>query len=166
MKRLQSRFNETVNLGVLHGSEVMYLEIIESDWSLRMRAEVGATDPVHSTALGKALLAFRPPGQRDLLIPQSPKPVTRRTITDRGALLEQLEVIRTTGYSFEMGENEDGSCCLAAPICNESGVAIAALSVSGPAARMDDGMRQSICASLMVACGEISRVLRNPAMPE
>src|SRR5262245_23703790 len=59
MKRLQQRFNETVNLGVLSGSDVVYLDIIESERSLRMQARVGATDPIHSTALGKALLAFR-----------------------------------------------------------------------------------------------------------
>ena len=67
MKRLRQRFNETINLGVLSGGEVVYLDVLESERSLRMQSSVGATDPLHSTALGKVFLAFRPPSQRAML---------------------------------------------------------------------------------------------------
>jgi DNA-binding IclR family transcriptional regulator len=159
MKGLQSRFNETVNLGVLYGNEVMYLDIIESDWSLRMRAGIGSIDPIHSTALGKALVAFRPKFHREMLIPRSLSALTKHTIVDRDALLEQLDIIRATGYAIEVGENEEGSCCVAAPIRDESDFAVAALSVSGPVARMDDVVRQAICAQLITACGDLGREL-------
>lgn len=166
MKALQQRFNETVNLGVLSGGEVVYLDMVESERSLRMQARIGATDPLHSTALGKVLLAFRPAAQREALLPEALPRLTANTITDLDRLREQIEIIRTTGYAVDLGENEDGSCCLAAPICDDRGLAIAAISLSAPAARMDGGIRQAICASLMKAGSEISQALRGKAPPD
>lgn len=159
MKRLRQRFNETVNLGVLSGGEVFYLDVVESERSLRMQAAIGATDPLHSTALGKVFLAFRPQSQIDLLLPATLQKLTENTITDRAALVEQLEIIRTTGYAIEIGENEDGSYCIAAPVLDGRSVAIAAMSLSAPISRLNEQSRQTICASLMTACAEVGRAL-------
>jgi IclR family acetate operon transcriptional repressor len=159
MKRLRERFNETVNLGVLSGGEVLYLDVVESERSLRMQARVGAIDPLHSTALGKVFLAFRPRSQLDLLLPRTLPRLTKNTIVDRVALMEQLEIIRTTGYAIDLGENEEGSYCIAAPICDNRNIAVAAISLSAPISRLDEKIRQTICASLMTACGEIRRTL-------
>jgi DNA-binding IclR family transcriptional regulator len=163
MKRLRERFNETVNLGVLSGGEVFYLDVVESERSLRMQSSVGATDPLHSTALGKIFLAFRPTGQLETLLPQTLPGITKNTIVDREALLEQLEMIRTTGYAIEIGENEEGSYCIAAPIRDHRDIAIAAMSLSAPISRFDESLRQTICASFITACGQISRTLRGGA---
>ncbi len=159
MKTLRQRFNETVNLGVLEGGEVCYLDVLESEQSLRMQSNIGATDPLHSTALGKIFLAFRPPNQRAMLIPQILVRRTKRTITDHATLLEQLDVIQLTGYSFEMGENEEGSYCIAAPIRDSRSIAVAAISLSAPITRYDESARQSICAALIAAAAEITRTL-------
>jgi len=105
MKRLRQRFNETINLGIVSGGEVFYLDVLESERSLRMQSSVGATDPLHSTALGKVFLAFRPANHRAVLVPAVLPKMTENTITDRAILLEQLEIIRTTGYAIEIGEN-------------------------------------------------------------
>ncbi len=163
MKRLRQRFNETINLGVLSGGEVVYLDVLESERSLRMQSSVGATDPLHSTSLGKVFLAFRPPNQRAMLIPPTLPRLTGNTITDRAALLDQLEIIRATGYAIEIGENEEGSYCIAAPILDRRDVAIAAMSLSAPISRYDESSRQAICAGLITACNEIGRTLRGEA---
>jgi IclR family acetate operon transcriptional repressor len=163
MKRLQQRFNETINLGVLSGGEVLYLDMVESERSLRMQSSIGATDQLHSTALGKVFLAFSPPERRALLVPKSLPRMTPNTITDPGKLLEQLEIIRTTGYAIEIGENEEGSYCIAAPICDARNVAIAALSLSAPISRYEESARQAICAGLISATGEIGQALRGDA---
>ncbi len=163
MKRLRKRFNETINLGVLSGGEVFYLDVVESERSLRMQSSIGATDPLHSTALGKVFLAFRPQNQLDALLPPTLPRLTQKTIVDRAALAEQLEIIRTTGYAIEIGENEDGSYCIAAPILDDRNIAIAALSLSAPISRLDESVRQAICASLMTACDEVGRTLRGEA---
>jgi IclR family KDG regulon transcriptional repressor len=163
MKQLRQRFNETVNLGVLSGGEVVYLDVLESERSLRMQSSIGATDPLHSTSLGKIFLAFRSPNQRELLIPQTLPRLTENTVTDRSKLIDQLEVIRTTGYAIEIGENEEGSYCIAAPIADARNIAIAAISLSAPISRFDESARQAICAGLMTAAGEIARSLRGDA---
>src|SRR5262249_7672413 len=106
MKRLRQRFNETINLGVLSGGELFYLDVLESERSLRMQSSIGATDPLHSTSLGKVFLAFSPPERRAALIPGELARRTANTITDRTKLIEQLDIIRTTGYAIEIGENE------------------------------------------------------------
>jgi DNA-binding IclR family transcriptional regulator len=74
--------------------------------------------------------------------------------------MEQLQIIRTTGYAIEIGENEEGSYCIAAPIRDNRDVAIAAMSLSAPISRLDEKARQTICASLMTACSEISAAFR------
>jgi IclR family acetate operon transcriptional repressor len=163
MKRLRQRFNETINLGVLSGGEVLYLDVLESERSLRMQSTIGATDPLHSTSLGKVLLAFSPPERRALLLPADLPRRTPNTITDLAALDEQLAIIRTTGYAIELGENEEGSYCIAAPICDARNLAVAAISLSGPISRYDEGARQAICAGLISATEEIGRSLRRDA---
>jgi DNA-binding IclR family transcriptional regulator len=160
MKRLRQRFNETINLGVLSGGEVFYLDVLESERSLRMQSTVGATDPLYSTSLGKVFLAFSPPSRRALLLPKMLAPLTPSTVTDPAVLAEQLEIIRTTGYAIEIGENEEGSYCIAAPILDRSDVAIAALSLSAPISRYEESARQAICAGLIAATREIGRALR------
>ena len=75
-------------------------------------------------------------------------------------LLEQLEIIRTTGYAIEIGENEEGSYCIAAPILDARNVAIAAMSLSAPISRYEDSARQAICAGLISATTEVGRILR------
>ena len=160
MKRLRQRFNETINLGVLSGGEVFYLDVLESERSLRMQSSVGATDPLHSTALGKVFLAFRPGNQRAMLIPAALPRLTPNTITDHAELIDQLDMISTTGYAIDIGENEEGSYCIAAPILDHRDVAIAAMSLSAPISRFDESARQAICAGLITACSEIGRTLR------
>lgn len=159
MKRLRDRFNETVNLGVLAGGEVLYLDVQESDRSLRMQANIGSTDPLHSTALGKAMLAYMPLSQRDVLLPPVLVRLTSNTITDRAVLTEQLDIIHATGYAIESGENEEGSYCIAAPILDGRSIAMAAISLSAPVSRFDDSARQAICAGLIKASAEITRAL-------
>jgi DNA-binding IclR family transcriptional regulator len=163
MKRLRQRFNETINLGVLSGGEVLYLDVLESERSLRMQSSIGATDPLHSTSLGKVFLAFSPPERRTLLIPGELPRLTANTITDSAKLAEQLEIIRTTGYAIEIGENEEGSYCIAAPIRDDRNVAVGAISLSAPISRYEESARQAICAGLISATKEIGSSLRGEA---
>jgi len=163
MRRLRQRFNETINLGVLSGGEVFYLDVLESERSLRMQSSVGSTDLLHSTALGKVFLAFCSAAQREALIPPVLERRTQNTVIDRAMLTEQLEIIHTTGYAIEFGENEEGSYCIAAPILDRRKVAVAAISLSAPISRFDESARQAICAGLMTAGDEISRTMMGQA---
>ncbi len=154
-RKLMKKFNETVNLGVLTGSQILYLEIIESSQSLRMQAKPGERDEVHSTALGKALLAFRPRSQWDALIPQKMVRRTEKTIIVRKDMIANLESVRRDGYAVERGENEDGATCIAAPILDANSASIASISVSLPTSRASDELTDQIVKEIVICCKTI-----------
>ncbi|MBN9346506.1 MAG: IclR family transcriptional regulator [Devosia sp.] len=156
-RKLRETFNETVNLGVLTGGEVIYLEIVESDRSLRMQAAPGTRDQIHSTALGKALLAFRPRSQWDILLPERLVRKTHNTLVERVDLHAELERVRQIGFAVERGENEDGATCVAAPILDANNVSLAAISISAPDSRMSQQLVAKISASLVEACSRIEQ---------
>lgn len=153
--KLMNKFNETVNLGVLTGSEVLYLDIVESRRSLRMQATAGTRDDIHSTALGKALLAFRPRSQWERLIPEKMVRHTHKTIVERTSVMINLEAIRRDGFAVERGENEDGATCIAAPILDSNGISVAAISVSAPSSRVSLDLEEKIKASLQKCCSGV-----------
>jgi IclR family KDG regulon transcriptional repressor len=157
LDELNRRFHETVNLGILEGDEVVYIDMVESQHGLRMAARVGARDFVHSTALGKALLAFSPPEaiQRRL---QRPLPRrTAHTITDPALLTEELARVRARGFAEDHAENELGARCVAAPIFDHDGGVIGAISVSSPETRLDDDHAAEVAAAVQEAAREITR---------
>ncbi len=138
MEALHRQFGETVNLGVLIGPEVVYIDMIESEHGLRMAARVGARDRAHSTALGKAMLAFLAPDRRELILGRPLARLTERTITDQAALRAELARVQTQGMAEDNGENEIGARCVAAPIFDHGGGVIGAISLSAPESRLDD----------------------------
>jgi IclR family acetate operon transcriptional repressor len=137
MRDLRDRYNETVNLGILDGSDVVYLEMTESRRSLRMQALLGGRDPAYSTALGKAILAFMPADQWTTYMPANPNPRTARTLLSLAGLQHELAATRERGFAVDDEENEEGACCIGAPIFDTSGQVCAAVSVSAPASRLN-----------------------------
>lgn len=137
LRGLSEELGETVNLGVLSGGEVIYVERVESAWPLRMDFKPGSRVPIHCTAIGKLLLAFAPRRVREPLIVGVPlKGYTRQTITDVARLREELRVTRRRGHSEDNEEFLAGVCCLAVPVRNARGRVIAGLAVSAPSARL------------------------------
>ena len=156
---LWEAFDETVNLGLLRDQRIAYVAMIESRQGLRMSARAGSRDPLHSTSLGKAILAFLPDPRRDSLIASSLPlaRITPKTITEQPALLDELELTRARGYAIDDEENETGAICVGAPILNGDGEAFAGLSISGPVSRIDRRQVELFAARLIAACGDISR---------
>lgn len=137
MRRLQRRFNETVNLGMLNGPDIVYVDMVGSTRSLRMQATIGSTDPAHATAIGKAILSRLPPAELDGALPRRLSAVTVNTITGQDALLRDLEQARRRGYATDLEENELGARCVAVAVPPQAGAScFAAVSVSGPAQRV------------------------------
>jgi IclR family acetate operon transcriptional repressor len=156
MKRLRDRFNETVNLAEIDADEIVYLEMVESRRSLRMQAKVGARDPAYCTAVGKAMLALVAPERWEDHLPSRLAARTPATVTSRRALRDQLAHARARGFAWERGENEEGACCVGAPVFAPSGRVIAGLSVSAPEGRMSAPLERQIAQALLDATGEIS----------
>jgi IclR family acetate operon transcriptional repressor len=140
LERLSEKLGETVNLAVLAGDEVLYLDRVESSWPLRMDFKPGSRVPIHCTANGKLLLAHAPARiRRRLLGTLRLTPVTSRTITSRARLERQLGEIRRRGYSEDEEEFLAGVSCLAVPVRDPEGRVVAGLAVSAPSARFDLG---------------------------
>jgi IclR family acetate operon transcriptional repressor len=90
-----------------------------------------------STALGKSILAFSGPERVEAVLSDLPIPRTPNTINSEEALKQELVQIRSQGFAVDNEENEVGICCVGAPILDYTGIAIAAMSISGPCERMD-----------------------------
>lgn len=128
---------ESVHLGVLEDTAVLYLDKVESVSAAPMYSVVGSRNPLHSTSLGKAILAFLPESEREMLLSRiAYTERTSNTITDRRRLADDLELIRQRGYAIDNVENEEGIRCVGAPVFGNTGVPIGAISISGPTMRM------------------------------
>jgi IclR family acetate operon transcriptional repressor len=137
MQNLVIRHSETVNLGILDRGQVVHIDVVQSPSSLRIAAFPGQRNAVHSTALGKALLAFLPEPQISAILSEHPLVrKTSKTITRKAQLLEHLASVREQGVAFDLEENLDGVICVAAPVFDAGQRVIAAFSISGPATRM------------------------------
>lgn len=152
MEQLQRTFDETINLGILGDGEVLYVDILERTQGLRMSAQVGARDALHSTSLGKAILSALPASEaRQLLNSYRRLAATPRTIVGLEALMEDLAAVAARGYSIDDEENEVGARCVGVPIRDLSGRVIGAISVSGPATRISRELMATIGTQLQEA---------------
>lgn len=123
-----------VQLGILDGTDVVYLErITTADYALPTRE--GGRQPAYCTALGKAMLAFDPIAKAEVVAQELPSR-TSRTLTTPEALLADLARTAAEGLAFDHQESYEGLACVAAPV-RGAGRAIAAVSVTGPVARID-----------------------------
>jgi DNA-binding IclR family transcriptional regulator len=145
IQALRDEFDETVNLAILDGADVVYVERLLSKRGLGMRSEVGKRMLAHSTALGKAILSCWPVDQVKNFIKQYGLPaVTPNTITDPERLLCELDRTREQGYAMDDEENEPGGRCVAAPIFDHMGQVVAAVSLSAPSPRMPSSQVSSV----------------------
>jgi IclR family transcriptional regulator, KDG regulon repressor len=140
LRNLAERTKETVHLVILDGNEIVYLDKLETEphtGGLRMASRVGSRNPAHSCAVGKALMAYLPAEALAKIVEEKGLPKrTGNTITEYNQLKEHMTLVRKQGYAVDDEENERGIRCVGAPIFNEAGRAVAAISVSGPAFRV------------------------------
>ncbi len=157
---LAFRVNEVVNLAGLFKNEVVYLDKIESKRSVQIMTYVGFHIPPHSTALGKAILAYMNPEdvQRILRSEGLPK-FTDKTITEMDALLKELQQIRQQGFALDNEEFEEGLRCIAVPLFNSQNKVMASMSISGSTARIHEGTIPSYLEALEKTREEIGKSL-------
>jgi DNA-binding IclR family transcriptional regulator len=136
LEDLADRTRETVNLGVLSGDGVVYIDQVAGARSIVAVSWVGRRTPLHCTSNGKVLLAYMGEEERARFLKGKLEALTPRTLTDPGALRQQMTEIHRRGYAQTLEELEEGLNAVAAPVRQADGQVIAALSVSGPAFRM------------------------------
>ena len=152
---LVTRYGETTNMAMLEGDACVYIAQVPSPHSMRMFTEVGRVVPLHSTGVGKAMLATLPDEQVRAMLNRTGMPaITEHTITRPDAMLEALARARTEGYAIDDGEQELGVRCVAVPL--EDLPFTAALSVSGPSSRISVEDAPRIAQHLQTVAADIS----------
>jgi len=136
LRSVLEKTGETVHLAILDHDSVLYLISMESRQALRMGSKVGTRAPVHATAAGKALLAFQPEEEIARVIARGLPPSTPNTVVDPKRLVRELALVRARNCAMDDEESEVGLRSIAAPIRNDSGGVIAAISIAGPVQRM------------------------------
>ncbi|MFI3170073.1 MAG: IclR family transcriptional regulator [Faecalibacterium sp.] len=128
---LAEKYNKTGFVAILDGVDVVYMQKYKSSGAMLASCALGSRKAAHSTALGKAILAFlSPSAQADVLSRITYEKLTEDTIADEETLCAELTKILQTGYALDVRENNTLLSCCAAPIFNYSGTVIAAISLS------------------------------------
>ncbi|MBD3146589.1 IclR family transcriptional regulator [Microbispora bryophytorum] len=159
MAELVDELGETVHLAVLQGSEVFFLESIETPKPLRVGARAGHLRPAYATATGRVLLSELSDEELQAHLPSVLSALTRRTVTDREELASVLATARRQGYAWSLGESEEDVASVAVPVRNASGRIAAALAAAAPPSRLGEEDVASIAAKLTFGATRISSLL-------
>ena len=159
LESLLADVQETLHLAVVEGHELVYVDKRESPQTIRLFSAVGKRGPLYCTGVGKAILAFMAPAERDPVVADIVfARHTPNTLADADALDAELAAVRARGCAFDMEEHEEGIRCVAAPIFNFRGQPVAGISVTSaasrmPRARMDEQLRpRTIDAARRISC--------------
>jgi DNA-binding IclR family transcriptional regulator len=160
MRALQDRIHLTIHLAVLDQGEAVYIEKVEAPGFFKVNTWVGRRMYLHSTSVGKCLLAWLPkPEVEALLRQQGMKKRTPKTISTVAKLVADLERVREQGHSLDDEENSLGARCVGAPVFDAAGNVTAALGISGTLTQMDEASMAKIVEALKETARRISRQL-------
>jgi DNA-binding IclR family transcriptional regulator len=152
---------ETVNFAVPRPLEAFIVESFEGSRNLRVTSYAGTAAPYHSTACGRALLAFQPPAVVDSLYRMGHfVRFTEHTVVTPAALDAALVKCRRVGWTVEREENEVGASCVAAPIF-VGGVVQAAISIAAPAGRLDEALTKKFAGVLLQETAAIGQAIKD-----
>jgi IclR family KDG regulon transcriptional repressor len=136
LQRLSTEFGETVDLSILDGSDVIYLDVIESPQRLKLAAAVGQRLPAFCTASGKALLAHLPEPQIRKILGENLVKYTDRTPVSIPDIMSDLRITAERGYAISEQEYEEDINAVAAPIFDADQRSIASIAIVGPSFRL------------------------------
>jgi DNA-binding IclR family transcriptional regulator len=158
IEQLRNITKETVQIAVLDGRHVVYVERRESPQTIRLFGRVGHRNDAHSTSTGKVLLAHLPPEELDALLAGWRLPrKTAYTISDQATLRAQLQIVRSQGWAENVNESEVGVASIAAPIRDRTGAVVASISIAGPLTRMEGATLRRYVRPVTEAAAAISR---------
>lgn len=154
MERVMSETGETANLAIIDHGEIIFISQIETHEPIRAFFRPGTRGPVHASGIGKAILAYPSPGQPKFAAQF--ERFTNNTITQEADLAAELVTIKARGWAVDNEERTLGMRCIAAPIFNQFGEAVAGISVSGPTTRMPPERDAQLGALIRKAADEIT----------
>lgn len=161
LENLVHECNETSYVAILKDLHIIYLDVVETDLTVRVVPRVGSRLPAYCTAAGKVQIAYM--SEEDLeqyLPPKDSKPLTPNTILDGDKLKQQLRLVVENGYAIDDEELDVGVRCVSAPIRDYTRRIIGAVSISGPSMRLSlDRIDKELVPLVKRAAEEISTKL-------
>lgn len=164
LRELNAATGESVYLATLNGSNVVYLDVLESSYPIRINAAIGGSAPPHCSASGKLLLAFNPLFAKEYLAKPLEK-FTARTVTKLSEVQRTLEAIRRNGYSVNDGEWLEGVCGVSAPIHTGHRQGVAAIGITALKERTNRRKLMHLAQMVTGVAARISRELGYRAAP-
>ncbi|MBV7273674.1 IclR family transcriptional regulator [Clostridiaceae bacterium UIB06] len=160
LQKLRDKHNETTHLAILDEDyNIIFMDKESSNSTIQMTSKIGAKLPAYCTGTGKVLLASILDEELEKKIREFKfEKKTECTITDSNELIEELRKTRAQGYGEDVEECEIGLVCYAAPIKDINGKTVAAISISGPTARMKQNKESLIC-SIKEISEELSKTM-------
>lgn len=167
LEAIAEESGETTNLVALDGRSSVYIDQAEGSRALHMSIRVGSTFPAYTSASAKAILAYQKSDEtlRQIFGDGKAKRYTRRTIVEAEAFRAELQLTRERGFAIEREEVDEGVSCVAAPILDRKGVAIAAVSVPGPTTRILSPTPERLGNLILAHTVQISRALGARSFP-
>jgi DNA-binding IclR family transcriptional regulator len=159
LEQLGALSGEAVNLGVYDEGQVVFIEQVASPQPVVIRARAGSRIPAHCTGIGKVLLAYGPAEWKRRVLKHGLPPLTPNTISEPAEFTEHLTRVRRLGYAFDDEEHRLGVRCVASPVRDHTGLAIAAISISGPAFRLSRERLNELVEPLRQSAEELSALL-------
>lgn len=160
MRDLMQATGETANLGIERDGKVLFLGQVETHATIRAFFPPGTASAMHASGIGKALLCrMDDKRQRQVLAASQLEQFTPHTLTDPETMIADLHAAKARGYAYDGEERNIGMRCIAAPVFNVFGEAVAGISVSGPTARITDDRIASLADDVMDAAARLTRAI-------
>jgi IclR family transcriptional regulator, acetate operon repressor len=160
LRKLMEDTGETANLGVGQSHQVLFVSQVETHSNIRAFFPPGTLSPMHASGIGKALLAFMDPDLCERIVSRERmERFTEYTLCEADVLMADLEQIRERGYSIDGEEKNIGMRCIAAPVFDNYGEAVAGLSVSGPTSRVSQDKIGALSVAVMAAANALTSAL-------
>jgi DNA-binding IclR family transcriptional regulator len=155
LDRMVEECNETAYVAIFKENHIVYLDVVETNLTVRVVSRVGSRLPAYCTASGKAHLAFMSDEEfESTLAEQKLVQHTPTTLADIDKLKAELEQVRSTGYALDNEELDSGVRCIAAPIRDYTRRIVGAVSISGPSMRLDDKRLEEELIPMILRAGE------------
>ncbi|HNW00435.1 MAG TPA: IclR family transcriptional regulator [Burkholderiaceae bacterium] len=166
LRSLVNEVGESCNLTALSGSEVMYLDRVETPAPLRFYLHSGSRVPVHCSASGKVFLAGMTPAQRQRLLAHAPlEAFTPKTVTNLDALEEEIKQVKRQGFALDNEEFLPGLLCVAVLVPSANGRSNLCVAVQAPVMRLTPDKALGLLPALHRAADALSRIERDSAAP-
>ncbi|MEM8538057.1 MAG: HTH-type transcriptional regulator BhcR [Pseudomonadota bacterium] len=160
MRDLMEATGETANLGIERDGKVLFLSQVETHATIRAFFPPGTASAMHASGIGKALLARMDDArQRQVLAASKLERFTEHTLTEPELIIADLQATRARGYAIDGEERNDGMRCIAAPVYNVFGEAVAGISVSGPTSRITQNHVAGLAQPVMDAAAALTKAI-------